>query len=64
MCNGDLYRAQINNIRVKLMTGAIDYETAKVEAMPIIAEMNKKGAEIAKKYGRKHKPFTFGYLMR
>lgn len=64
MCNGDLYRAKINNIRARLLTGAIDYDTAKAEAKPIIAEMNAKGAEIAKKYGRKYKPLTFGYLMR
>lgn len=64
MCNGDLYRAKINDIRARLITGVIDYDTAKAEAMPIIAEMNAKGAEIAKKYGRKFKPFTFGNLMR
>lgn len=64
MCNGDMFREKINYIKGRLQAGVIDYETAKAEAAPVIAEMNEKGAEIAKKYGRKYKPLTFGYLMR
>ena len=64
MSNGEIYREKIKDIRARLMVGVIDYETAKAEATPIIAEMNEKGAAIAKKYGRRFRPFTFGYLMR
>ena len=64
MSNGDIYKAKINYIKGRLREGVIDYDTAKAEAAPVIAEMNAKGAEIAKKYGMRHKPLTFGYLMR
>jgi hypothetical protein len=64
MCNGDIIRAKIEYIRGRLMAGVIDYETAKAEAAPVIAEMNRKGAEIARKHGMRFRPFTFGYLMR
>lgn len=64
MCNGDIYRMKIQYIRGRLLAGVIDYDTAKAEAAPVIAEMNAKGAEIAQKYGRRYKPLTFGYLMR
>lgn len=64
MCNGDIFRAKINYIKGRLQAGVIDYDTAKAEAAPVIAEMNARGAEIAKKYGMRHKPLTFGYLMR
>lgn len=64
MCKGDIVRAKIEDIRARLMLGVIDYDTAKAEAAPIIAEMNRKGAEIAKKYNQRFRKFTFGYLMR
>ncbi len=58
------YRNKINEIKIKLITGKIDYYKAKEEAQPIIDEMNLKGKEIAKKYNQKYKPFTFSSLMR
>jgi hypothetical protein len=64
MCNGDINRAKIEYIRGRLLAGVIDYETAKAEAAPVIAEMNARGAEIARKYGQRFRPFSFGYLMR
>jgi hypothetical protein len=64
MCNGDIIRAKIEYIRGRLLAGVIDYETAKAEAAPVIAEMNAKGAEIARKHSMRFRPFTFGYLMR
>lgn len=47
-----------------MQVGIIDYYEAKAEAEPIIAEMNTKGKEIAKKFGQRFKPFTFAYLIR
>ncbi len=62
--NGEIYRAKIRDIRARLLVGEIDHKTAKTEAMPIIAEMNARGAEIAKKYGQRYRPLSFAALMR
>ena len=58
------YKILLNDIKIKLQLGIINYDEAKKEAEPIITEMNKKGKEIAKKFGKKFKPFTFVSLMR
>lgn len=58
------YRQLLNDIKFKMQVGLIDYYQAKAEAEPIIAEMNNKGKEIAKKFGQRFKPFTFAYLIR
>lgn len=62
--NGQDYRNAIEYIRFKMIKGLITYDEAKAEAKPIIDEMNKKGFEIAKKYNRRFKKFTFASLMR
>ena len=46
-------REKIFDIRGRLLIGAITYEQAKSEAMPIIHEMNIEAKEIAQKHGRK-----------
>lgn len=61
---GQDYRNQIETIRLNLMRGFTTYDEAKERAQPIIDEMNKKGAEIAKKYNQKFIKFTFAALMR
>lgn len=58
------YTKIIQEIKFKLQIGSIDYYQAKKEADPIIAEMNKKGKEIAKRFGQKFRPFNFASLMR
>lgn len=58
------YKVLLNEIKYKMQIGIIDYYQAKIEAEPIIAEMNKKGKEIAKKFNQRFKPFTFAGLMR
>jgi hypothetical protein len=57
-------RTAIADIRRRMMMGELTPEQAKAEAAPIVARINASGAEIAKKYGRKFKPFSFAYLMR
>lgn len=61
---GIYLRNKIQEIRTKLACGYIDYDQAKKEAEPLIAEMNKLGEEVAKKFGKKFHKFTFVTLMR
>ena len=58
------YRAKLHEIRGRMLIGALTVEEAKEEAQPFIDEMNAKARIIAEEYGRRHKNFTFGYLMR
>lgn len=62
--SGTDYRNKIELIKMKMLYGSLTYEEAKVEAQPIIDEMNQKAKEIAHRHRRKHKSFTFGTLMR
>lgn len=57
-------RQDIEEIKMALACGFISYEEAKVEAKPILDEINKKGREIAKKYGKNYYPITFTEVMR
>jgi len=58
------YRALLADIRYRMNTGSITVEEAQEEAKPLLADMNEKATAISKTYGKKHRPFTFGYLMR
>lgn len=57
-------RNKINDIRNAMFRGDLAYDDAKKQAQPFIDEMNRRGVEIAKKYGKKHRPFSFASLMR
>ena len=54
----------IQNIKTKLATGEISYDTAKMLAQPVIDDMNKDIAEISKKHNRKPYKLNFTGLMR
>ena len=58
------YRDKIQFYRSQYLHGEIDLDTAKKLVEPLLVVMNEYGKEIAKKYGRKYKPLTFGYVMR
>lgn len=58
------HRDQIEFIRRKYLTGELSYEDAKKAIQPILDDLNKRCREIAKKYGKKHSPITFAYVMR
>lgn len=58
------YQQAIFDIRGKLLSGILSYDQAKLEATPVIEEMNRIGKEIAKRFKKKFYPFTFTGLMR
>jgi len=58
------YRAQVFDIRSRLLIGALTYDEAKKEADPIIDEMNRVGKVIAANHKKHFTPFTFTSLMR
>lgn len=58
------YRQFFFDLRGKLLSGLITYEKAKEEAKPILEEMNKKVAEIAKKHNRKPRFFDLTGFLR
>jgi hypothetical protein len=47
-----------DKIRKQLHTGEITYELATEKMAIVLEEVNKRGAVIAKKYGKKHHPIT------
>lgn len=57
-------RKALYEIKMKLVSGLISYEEAKIQAMPFIDSLNKKGKDIAKKYGRRFVNTTFSQQMR
>ena len=63
-CRSVEYRQKILEIRSDFLRGKITYEQAKAKVLPFLEEMNIKGAKIAKKFGKKYKKLTFGYVFR
>lgn len=57
-------RQQIANIKRALILGWINYEEAELQAKPVLENINTRGREIAKKYGRKYRDITFAEVMR
>lgn len=57
-------RDAIKSIASDLNRGLITYIEAQAKAKPFIDRINKRGEELAKEHGMKHKPITFRYLMR
>ncbi len=59
------YRTQIEQIKGLYQHGDITIEQAEAMVEPLLVEMNKKGAAIAKEFGKKnYKKLTFGYVFR
>jgi hypothetical protein len=57
-------RQKIQDIRRRMLSGAITYAQAKDEAEPIITAINARSAEIAKKYGKRASRLSFAAIMR
>jgi hypothetical protein len=58
------YRTKILHIRAEFLKGKITFDEAKAQVLPLLVEMNEKGAKIARKFGRTYKKLTFGYIFR
>lgn len=61
---GECFRYELLKIKEKMIRGEISYDEAKKEASPIIDKMNCLARDIAKKYGKNHKNFSFSQIMR
>jgi hypothetical protein len=57
-------REELYTIKMKLLSGIISYDDAKIQAQPFIDLLNKKGKEIAKKHSRRFVETTFSSQMR
>lgn len=57
-------REIINQIKNLYLQGKISREVAEALSAPTIQKINKRQAEIAKKWNKKHRPVTFTGLMR
>ena len=57
-------REQIDAIKAGLAHGFITYEEARAQAEPIIATINAKAREIAKKYNQRPRLVTFNEILR
>jgi len=55
---------ELTHIVLRVNTGGLTYDDGKLLASPLMKIINDKQAEIAKKYGRRHAPLTFGYALR
>ncbi len=57
-------QAKMQDIRRRMLNGAITYEQAKAEATPLIEAINAHSAQIAKKYNQKASKLSFAAIMR
>ena len=57
-------RTQVQFIRSQYLRGEITLEQAKALVQPYLDDMNASGKRIAKQFGKKFKPLTFGYIFR
>jgi len=55
---------ELSHIVLRVNTGGLTYDEGKSLAIPLMRIINDKQAEIAKKYGRRPAPLTYGYALR
>lgn len=58
------YCKKILHIRSLYLKGKINLDTTKARILPLLVEMNKIGACIAKRHGQKFYKLTFNYVLR
>jgi polyhydroxyalkanoate synthesis regulator phasin len=64
MQNAISNQEQMKAIRQAMLRGDITYEQARVQAQPIINQINAKSKEIAKKYNMSASKVSFAAMMR
>ena len=57
-------RQEVSHLVLRATTGDLSYDEAKALAEPYLAIMDAKGAEIARKHGKRYTPRSFGYFLR
>lgn len=57
-------RDTANRLRGMLLRGEITYKEAITALRPVVAEADKKGAAIAKQYGKRYKKISINSLLR
>lgn len=64
MNNNTDYKTRLLEIKVRIASGGMSIEEARVLAIPILKEMNEKAISIANQFGVKHKDITFTQVFR
>lgn len=57
-------RDEANNIRGRMLRGEITFDEAVATLKPLVADADKRGAEIAKEHGRRYKKISMSALLR
>lgn len=55
---------RLREVKYLLKRGEITFEKAKEMAEPLLRELNERGKQIAKEFGKRYNPITFTYFMR
>ena len=55
---------ELAHLILRVNTGGVSYDEGKVLALPLLRVINNKQAEIAKKFGRRPSPISYGYALR
>ena len=58
------YRTKIAQLKSLYLNKEIDYDELRKLASPIVDEINKKGIEIAKRFGQRYKKLSLSYILR
>jgi len=55
---------ELSHVILRVNTGGLSYDEGKLLASPLIKIINDKQAEIAKRYGKRPAPLSYGYALR
>lgn len=57
-------RDKANELRGKMLRGEVTYDEALATLRPLVAAADKRGAEIAKEFGKRYKKISISALLR
>ena len=55
---------ELAHVILRVNTGGLDFDTGKALASPLLKIINDRQAEIAKKFGKRPAPISYGYALR